>query len=410
MPILKRKKRLPQIYSILDSPAFGGAEQYMLSNLCYLSQLGHPICLATNNAKVREQFENAKKQFHLTDFSIISFPFVLDAIGNWKGLVKFLIWAPFALIWQIRILWHLTKNHSELICYWAGFSDRLLFSPLAKLFQCKLIWIEIGPLESTFKKNWGFPKLLYRQTQHLPDHFITTSLWTKKSMMSTGEICGDKIEVIYPGVTSPNLKEIQKFKQLGMKWRKTFKFEKVFVISFIGRMAQENEVDVLLKAVGIFHKNFHQRLLVVVIGDGPDKKRFQELSRSLKIDSDIVFTGFVSQQKKLALVATSDLFIFARAWELDGFGMTPLEGMSVEVPIITTHFGPQKEIITNNKNGLHFIPHSANDLANKIRLLHLDAALRHKLAKAGRETLSTTFTETIMHKKTAKTIEQVQAL
>ncbi|MBU0576371.1 hypothetical protein KJ654_01775, partial [Patescibacteria group bacterium] len=79
------------IFSILDSPGFGGGEQYLLSNLEFLSQQGFSIYLATFNHQIST---NYKKQF-----SIINLPFRLDLIGNLRGAVKFFFQAPLAIIW-----------------------------------------------------------------------------------------------------------------------------------------------------------------------------------------------------------------------------------------------------------------------------------------------------------------------
>lgn len=399
-------KKLPLIYSILESPAYGGAEQYLLSNLRFLSQQGYPVCLATNLKKVEEQALILIKEFKLKDFSIITFPFRLDAIGNWKGLLKFFFWSPFALSWQLLQFIELRKNHSQIICYWAGFSDRLLLSPIAKIFGCTIIWIEIGPLEPTFKKTWGFPKILYKLTKSLPHHFITTSLWTKQSMVSSGQINPNDISLIYPGVLFPNSANVKTLKESGEKWRGENGLRNKFLVSFIGRMAKENEVEVLLKAVSLLSKSFHENIFTVLVGDGPEKNGYESLARSLNLQDNTLFTGFVSQDEKLSIVSTSDLFVFARAWNLDGFGMTPLEGMSVEVPVITTDFGPQKEIVEDTVNGLRFAPHDAKDLAKKIHQMISSPVLRKRLAKQGRISLSPKFTEATMHHKTLQVIQK----
>src|SRR5258708_16047148 len=158
------------IFSLLDTPAFGGAEQYMFSHLHFLSTHGYSIVLATNNETVKKEILSRLSVGEQKKFQIIRAPYRLDAIGNWKGLVKYFLGLPFAIGWCVMTLRQLTQRYSQVMCLWPGFSDRLTFSPIAKHFHCPLVWIEIGPLEPVLKRNWGFPRLCYRFAQHFPYH------------------------------------------------------------------------------------------------------------------------------------------------------------------------------------------------------------------------------------------------
>ena len=116
------------IFSILDSPALGGAEQYLLSNLEFLSQQGFNITLATYNQKIKAEYQ--KK------FNLINLPYRLDLIGDIKGLIKFFIQAPLAILWLIKVLLKLKNKYQQVIIYTPGFTERLVFSPF--LLSCLL--------------------------------------------------------------------------------------------------------------------------------------------------------------------------------------------------------------------------------------------------------------------------------
>lgn len=392
----------PVILSLLDSPAFGGAEQYMLSNLLELSARHYQIRVYTNNRVVREIFS---KQFSLhskNEYRISKFPFVLDAIGNWKGLLKFILLAPLAIIWfavQVRKL----RIQNQVICYLAGFSDRLLLSPIAKLLGCRVIWIEIGPLEPTFPKNWGFPKFLYFSTQWSADEHLTTSKWTKQSMIKTGKLPEKPITVAYPGIQTYSLAEIEQYRDQGAIWRKHHHIHKV-LISFVGRLATENEVDIFIKALSLLKKKFEWQ--AVCVGDGPEKNRFSQIAHQLDIHDRILFTDFVGEEEKKQIVATSDIFVFPRAWELDGFGMTTIEAMALAVPVITSDFGPQKEIVIHKKNGLRFRPHDPVDLSKQISCYLQNPVLRRKCQKQGYITVNQHFSHSGSFAQTLRVIEK----
>ena len=138
------------IFSILDSPALGGAESYLLSNLESLAKKNFSIHLATINKNIINNYQDK--------FSAINLPYRLDIIGNIKGLIKFFIQAPFAIIWLIKNLLELKKRYQQVIVYTPGFTERLIFSPFIKLLGIKLIWLEYGPVEAVFNRNFGLPK------------------------------------------------------------------------------------------------------------------------------------------------------------------------------------------------------------------------------------------------------------
>lgn len=337
------------IFSLLDTPAYGGAEEYLLTVLSHLQKNGEHIVLATNNAQVKEKCDSSITVIHL--------PYRLDAIGNWKGLVKYFLALPGSIVWLIQTI-HAFK--SPVICLFPGYTDRLSFSPVVKWLGCTLIWLEYGPLEPTFSRNHGFPRLLYAIGRTFPDKIVTISEWTKRSLVNVGKIQEGRIQIIYPGVET---NEGQREKVKGKR----------FTVVTVARLAKEKEIDLLLKAWSMARVENAQ---LVVVGDGPERSYLESLARNLGVQRSVKFVGFVPTAEKMRLLANADLFVFPSAWELEGFGMTTIEAMAAGVPVITTGYGPQAEIITNGKNGWFFTPHSADDLASKIIAAHTRTDLK----------------------------------
>lgn len=361
------------VFSLLDSPAYGGAEQYLFSHLRYLNKKGFDILLATNNDRVKELINSGLSPLEKEAFLVIDSPYRLDAIGNIKGLIKYFISLPRALIWTYFTIKRLKRDYKNVVCLWPGFSDRLSFSPIAKFQKCIIIWIEIGPLDPTFKKTFGFPKLLYVYSQRFASFVITTSLFSKKSILKNTKFKEKDIEVIYPGVKHFSGSEISEFKRARKLEEKN--------IVIVARLAKENEISMAIKGFGLFLKNNPQsKHSLLIVGEGPEKTEFQELTIKLNLQKRINFTGFVTEEKKNELIATSSLLIFPRAWELDGFGITTIEALSLGVPVLTSDFGPQIEIITDGVEGFRYKPHDEIDLARKIeKMIKLSPEARNKM-------------------------------
>jgi len=352
------------ILSFLDSPAFGGAEQYLFSHLYFLNKQGYAIVLATNNKNVDNEILSRLTIEDKQNFKIVNAPYRLDAIGNWKGLIKFFLSLPYAFFWCFITLKQLTRKYEKVICLWPGFSDRLVFSPIAWAYHCPLIWIEIGPLEPTFKRNFGFPKLLYRLSERFSTHVITTSLFTKTSIIKNSHFTPKDITLIYPGARIFSQKEIESFRK---KAKGLTNLKNAACIGVVARLADENEIGMVIHAFYLYlQKHRKDKCVLLIIGDGPKRFQLEELTQRLKISNRVRFFGFVSEKEKRIILASCKFFIFPRAWELDGFGITTIEAMSLGLPVLTTNFGPQIEILTDGKEGYRYKPHDSVDLSLKI--------------------------------------------
>lgn len=387
-------KKSSVIFTLLDAPAWGGAEEYVFQNLLALTEKHH-VVVATNNTQVKAKISSS-------NITVVHLPYVLDAIGNWKGLVKYFLSLPHSIIWLIWQLVKLKKEHSSVICMFPGYSDRLTFSPIVKALGCTLFWWEFGPLESTFTKNWGFPKLLFWMSRSLPDKIITISNWTKMSLKTTGKINPQDIILVYPGVTNLLPK--------GVKINRENVFPQnipeKYIITCLGRIAQEKEFDVVIKAISQLEKNVKEKIHLIIIGSGPNVEQLEQLAKQLEIEKKVTFTGFVSNTEKHHILANSDIFIFPSAWELEGFGMTTIEAMIHHNAIITTGHGPQAEIIDNGKNGLYVEPKNVSDLVQKIEELIKNPKLIKKLQQSAYETAIKKFSFSRMQKQIKNVVDE----
>lgn len=97
-------------------------------------------------------------------------------------------------------------------------------------------------------------------------------------------------------------------------------------IYYVGRLEGRKGVRHLIQAFKLLVEKYPEVTLVIA-GDGPDREKLEMLVNDLEIQEKVTFLGFVSEEEKLRLYRTSDLFC-APALYGEGFGIVLLEAMS----------------------------------------------------------------------------------
>lgn len=185
---------------------------------------------------------------------------------------------------------------------------------------------------------------------------------------------GIKLDFFKKGSYSKN--ELQtKRSQLGIK-------ENEKVILYVGRIAEEKSIDVIIKQMPVIvSQNLNTKLMIV--GDGPERINLENLSRHLRIAPHILFIGKVPWKEIGLYYQMADLFVSASKTETQG--LTLLEAMAAGVPIVAKRDDNIKDLILNGFNGIVF--DYDDDLSQVILNSIDDSLLLKKLSNNGLETV-----------------------
>ena len=85
----------------------------------------------------------------------------------------------------------------------------------------------------------------------------------------------------------------------------------------------------------------------MLVGDGPERKNIEELSRELNTEINTRFLG--KQEAVEELLSVADLFLMPS--EKESFGLAALEAMACEVPVISSNAGGLPELNIQGKTG-----------------------------------------------------------
>jgi glycosyltransferase involved in cell wall biosynthesis len=118
-----------------------------------------------------------------------------------------------------------------------------------------------------------------------------------------------------------------------------------FVLS-VGRLDRAKRHDLLLRAAAA-----DPSLRCVVVGDGPDRARLEDVARRAGLDGRARFTGRVGEGELADLYARCLAVYYAPVDE--DFGMVPYEAFLAAKPVVTTSdAGGPLEVVTDRRTGL----------------------------------------------------------
>ena len=118
-----------------------------------------------------------------------------------------------------------------------------------------------------------------------------------------------------------------------------------------------------------------------IVGDGNLKNTLIKQTQVLGIEKYVSFLG--NLDNVAPFLSITDIGVFPSHFE--GFPVSLIEKLAMELPVITSDINVFKDVIVNNENGFICSVNDSNDYANKLILLLENPELRIKLGKTAKE-------------------------
>ena len=158
-----------------------------------------------------------------------------------------------------------------------------------------------------------------------------------------------------------------------------------YVILYLGRIAKEKSIDVLIEGFGEYLSKYEAKnVKLVIAGGGPDLKRLQGVVKKKKLEDKIIFTDRVEPKDTPAYYHLGDAYAFASVTETQG--LTYLEALAAGLPIILRYDESYKDVIQNDVNG--FVYTDTHQLADQInKVINLSPKDRENIIENGYKSL-----------------------
>ena len=274
----------------------------------------------------------------------------------------------------IKALWNLVLGRagSTLV-----FSPFLTMSLMEKMSICFVSGLLGKPTVITFRSEIKAQGLGYRFIRPL----IAVGLRFSTAVVCQSHEARDALSALFPKCQSkihviPNWIRLDDSELLAPR---NDQQNNPLRITFIGWLEPIKDVGTILRALAILHQTSPNWQLSIC-GLGSEKESLEQLTRDLKIESQVEFLGWIDDDQKASILKRTDVFVMASLSE--GMPNSIIEAMRFGIPVVATNVGGIPTLITPGVNGYLFDPRNESKLAEHLRTLLADPELQSTIGKA----------------------------
>lgn len=334
-----------------------------------LKQKGHQVYIVTVNTKnMKYEYENDGKLIRIPGIPIGIYDYRLTGIY------------PIRVINKIK-KWNLDVIHSH-----TEFGVGTFARIIAKQFNIPLVhtyhtmyedyvhYITHGYFDKSSKKLVEYFTKFY--CDKTASELIVPSKKTY-NLFKEKYKCDKNIHIVPTGMdvesfnrTNLNQKKIDELRnKYGLK-------KSDFIILFVGRLAQEKNIEFILNTEINLTKKYPQ-LKLLVVGDGPDRLKYEKIVKKNKIDNSTIFTGAIPRDEMPYYYALGNVFVTASKSETQG--LTVVEAMASSLPVVAVDDESFSTVVVSGLNGYLF--NKKSEYVKDISILIEDKEIYAKMSK-----------------------------
>lgn len=173
---------------------------------------------------------------------------------------------------------------------------------------------------------------------------------------------------------------------------KSFQNLDTLTIGTVKSLSEKYGIDTLIHAFAQLRADDHigkaglkDRLRLLIVGDGPQRDALERLTQELGVAGFTRFIGAVDHDSVPEWLNCLDIYVAASRFDSESFGVAILEASACELPVVVSDAGGLPEVVDEGESGF-IVPRDRPDLlADCLRRLSLNPALRLSLGTKGRQ-------------------------
>ncbi len=304
------------------------------------------------------------------------------------------IW-PRKLSTQIALPFNLILNREKLDVFFTPTHYAPRFCPIPSVVSVMDVSYLLYP--QYFKKNdlWqltNWTKYSVKKAQKV----VVISESTKCDVIKYYDKKPEDVKVCYPGYQKiGGIREIGEIGEI----REKYKIKGEYLIA-IGTLQPRKNYERLIRVFAKLKKDGIKEKLVIIGKKGWLYEPIFKTVKDLKLEKDVIFTGYISDAEAFYLLKNAKIYILASLYE--GFGIPVLEAQACGVPVAASRVSSVPEV--GGEAAVYFNPENEVEMQEKINDLLTAKDLREKIRQKGLENVKK-FTWEICARNVLATIE-----
>jgi glycosyltransferase involved in cell wall biosynthesis len=224
-------------------------------------------------------------------------------------------------------------------------------------------------------------KLYYKTLLKLIDGSVFVSQYNYDEMKEEGIIKNAK--VIINGLDYDDMKFYKSSDARNYFSDRTgFNLNESYLIGSTGRLSYQKNYEFLVDNFKLIKEKI-SNAKIIIIGDGPDREKLNELITKKNIAGDFILVGAIKDSYRY--IKAFDLFVLPSRYE--GLSISLIEAIFAEIPILATDVGGNFEIVGAGSDQL-FSLNDSEDFLYKMMKIRNDSGFYIKSNCKTREQLS----------------------
>lgn len=333
----------------MGNPEAGGAEIHLHEIMKRMVARGHRV------TQFSTAYDGGKPQVEIDGIRIIR-------RGSW--------WNANFVLPRVMQSW-LRSHDADLVVedinkipFFAPRYTRLPVLPVIPHLFGTTVFRETNPAFASYVMAWEhFIPRVYRHCR-----FAVISPSTRDDLVARG-IDASRIDVVLCGLDHTVFRRIPGVTR-----------ERRPTMVHFGRMRRYKAIDVVIRALARVRRDVHDARLVI-IGDGPDRERLDDVVRRERLHEAVHFAGRMGGAQMVDMLNRCHVFLNASPKE--GWGLTVVEANACGVPVVGSNVPGLRDSIQDGVTGF-LVPYGDVDaFADKTVALMKDPALHERMSTAG---------------------------
>lgn len=155
------------------------------------------------------------------------------------------------------------------------------------------------------------------------------------------------------------------------------------VIGIVKYLEPIYDIELLIRSFAVLKQIVDCDPELHIYGGGTLYEELVLLTKELNVNDSVKFFDTIPNSEVPAALNTFDIFVNCSKHE--SFGVTVVEAMACELPVVVTKTAGYCEIVDNGENGIILEDRNPSTMANALARLLNDESLRKKLGQSARE-------------------------